>query len=54
LQVELSTELQPGQLGTFIREWAMLEEYLLENARRVTEKKMSVREAIISLAKEVT
>jgi hypothetical protein len=44
-------ELQPGQVGEFVKEWARLEEYLLENARRVTERNVSVREAIASLGK---
>jgi hypothetical protein len=48
---ELSNELQPGQVGEFIKEWARLEEFLLENARRITERNVSVREAIASLAK---
>lgn len=51
LRVELRDELQPGELGEFIREWALLEEYLLEEARRLTERNVSVREAITSLAK---
>jgi hypothetical protein len=51
LQTELSSELQPGQVGEFVKEWARLEEYLLENARRLTERNVSVREAITSLAK---
>jgi len=51
LRAELRDELQPGELGDFVREWAGLEEYLLENARRVTERNVSVREAIAALAK---
>jgi hypothetical protein len=51
LQTELASELQPGQVGEFIKEWAKLEEYLLENARRVTERNVSVRDAIASLSK---
>ena len=51
LRTELSSELQPGQVGEFIKEWAGLEEYLLENARRLTERNVSVRESIVSLAK---
>lgn len=51
LQVEVNQELQPGQLGDFINAWAKLETYLLENARRSTERNVSVREAIAALAK---
>lgn len=51
LQTDLASELQPGQVGEFIKEWAKLEEYLLENARRVTERNVSLREAIASLSK---
>jgi hypothetical protein len=50
LKADLRDEFQPGELGEFIREWAKLEEYLLENARRVTERNVSVREAIAALA----
>jgi Protein of unknown function DUF86 len=51
LRSELRDELQPGDLGEFIKEWALLEEYLVEEARRLTERNVSVREAITSLAK---
>ena len=51
LQQELRTELQPGRLGEFIGEWADLEARLLESARRETERNVSVREAIATLAK---
>jgi hypothetical protein len=51
LHLELSSELQPGNLGEFVKEWAELEEYLLEDARRATKRNVSVREAIASLAK---
>ncbi len=51
LRTELATELRPGDVGEFIKEWAKLEEYLLENARRATQKNVSVREAIASLSK---
>lgn len=49
LRTELSNELQPGDVGQFIKEWARLEEYLLDTARRATERNVSVREAIASL-----
>ncbi len=51
LREELSDELQPGQVGEFIKEWARLENFLLHYARRATERNVSVREAITSLAK---
>jgi hypothetical protein len=54
LRAELRDELQPGDLGEFIREWAILEEFLLEGARRLTERNVSVREAIAALAKRGT
>jgi hypothetical protein len=51
LRAELKDERQPGDLGAFIKDWAALEAYLLETARRVTERNVSVREAIIELAR---
>ena len=51
LKSELKDELQPGELGEFIKEWADLEEFLLKTGRRVTERNLSVREAISELAK---
>jgi hypothetical protein len=51
LKSELKDELQPGDLGVFIKEWATLEEFLLNTARRVTERNVSVREAIAELAR---
>jgi len=51
LKAELKDELHPGDLGEFIKEWAPLEEYLLETARRMTERNVSVREAASQLAR---
>ena len=51
LKNELREELQPGQLGDFVKEWALMEDYLLTAARRLTERNVSVREAIAALAK---
>ena len=48
---ELSTELQPGLVGEFIQAWARLEDHVLDDARRATERNVSIREAIASLAK---
>jgi hypothetical protein len=52
LKGEIRDELRPGDLGAFIREWATLETFLLENARRFTNRNVSTREAIWSLAKD--
>jgi hypothetical protein len=51
LKTELRDELQPGELGEFVKAWSVLEEYLLENARRETERNVSVRESIKALGK---
>jgi hypothetical protein len=51
LREELRDELQPGDIGAFLREWVDLEEHLLEKAREQTERNVSVREAITSLAR---
>jgi FRG domain len=51
LQAELRQELQPGDLGDFIREWTLIEDYLMDEARRSTQRNVSVREAITTLAK---
>ncbi|HEV8589769.1 MAG TPA: FRG domain-containing protein [Pyrinomonadaceae bacterium] len=52
IKASIRDELQPGELGDFVRAWATLEQYLLENARRVTERNVSVPEAIRALAKK--
>jgi hypothetical protein len=52
LEAELKKELRPGEIGEFISEWATIENLLLETARRVTERDVSVREAIAALAEE--
>jgi len=51
LKAGMREELQTGDLGEFIKVWAGLEEYLLRNARWATERNVSIREAITSLAK---
>ncbi len=51
MQAELREELQPGELGMFIKHWALLEDYLLQEGRRETQRNLSVREAITALAK---
>lgn len=51
LKAELREEVQPGDIGEFIKQWTMLEEYLLSNARQLTQRNMSVREAIGALAR---
>lgn len=46
LKDELREDLQPGDLGKFIRAWADLEDYLLEKARLASNRNVSVGEAI--------
>ncbi len=49
---ELRNELRPGDIGEFIKEWSLLETGLLETARRLTQRIVSVREAISVLEKQ--
>lgn len=49
LRAGLSKQMQPGDLGQFVQEWAILEEVALAWARRITERNVSVREAITTL-----
>lgn len=51
LRLEVREELQPGDIGQFIREWTAIEDYLLDNARRATDRNVSAREAIAVLAR---
>jgi len=51
LKSELKDELQPGDLGKFISDWATLEGFLLDTGRRLTERNVSVREATAQLTK---
>lgn len=51
LRKGLREELLPGDLGEFVSEWAWIEDYLLRQARRETERNVSVREAIANLAR---
>jgi len=51
LMQKTKTELQPGRLGDFVKEWADLEEALLDQARRLTSRNVSVREAIQALSR---
>ncbi len=51
IKAELKEELSTGDLGLFVKEWSDLESFLLENARRITERNVSIREAIWALAK---
>jgi hypothetical protein len=51
IEVHLDNELQPGQLGEFMKEWTELEAYLLENARTREARVFSTREAINVLYK---
>ena len=56
---ELCTEIRdsaeevhspPGDLGQFILEWAHLEEKIMDEARRLSQRNLSIREAITTLA----
>jgi hypothetical protein len=49
IKKELRDELQPGEMGDFIRQWADIEMFLLEEARKLTERNVSIREAIQAL-----
>jgi len=49
LKAELRDELKPGDLGEFIKLWAKIEDYLLQTGRRLTERNVSIREAIRAL-----
>lgn len=51
-RTELREELAPGDLGEFIKEWPTLEDYLVANGRQLTQRNLSVREAISALAKK--
>lgn len=48
---EAARDLEPSNLVDFIREWAELEEFLLNTARNITERNVSLRESISGLAK---
>ena len=51
LKDQLREELTPGDLGEFVKRWALLEQYLLTKARQSSQRNVSVREAIMTLAK---
>src|SRR5580700_9562696 len=42
LKSQLRDELRLGEVGEFIRVWSTLEEYLLQTARRLTERNVSL------------
>lgn len=52
LQVTLKNELQPGEIGEFLKLWTSLEENLLELTKKLELRRFSAREAISSLAKK--
>jgi hypothetical protein len=52
IREQLRSETLPGDLGTFIQHWAELENRLLEEGRRLSERNVSVREAINILARQ--
>jgi hypothetical protein len=49
LREEVDIDLEPGDLGEFIKQWAEIEEKLLNWARQVSERNLSLREAIHDL-----
>lgn len=51
LHADVQEDLQSGDLGEFIREWAVIEDSLLNDARRVTTRNVSIREAIGNFTK---
>jgi hypothetical protein len=51
VRAQVPDELQPGDLGVFVREWADLEEILTARARQTTERNLSLREAISALVR---
>lgn len=51
LQVTLETELQPGEIGEFLKLWTSLEEHLLELTKKLELRRFSAREAISALGK---
>lgn len=51
LKAELRDELKPGDIGEFIKYWNLLEDYLLSTARKVSQRNISLREAISFLGK---
>ena len=51
LKVTLKNDLQPGEMGEFLKIWTEVEEQLVEQAKSITARVFSVREAINMLAK---
>ncbi|HWR51344.1 MAG TPA: FRG domain-containing protein [Bryobacteraceae bacterium] len=54
LRTDLAQQLRTGDVGEFIREWAAIEEYLMDEARKATARNISIREAIGALEKQGT
>jgi hypothetical protein len=46
LREEIKDELRPGEMGEFIKAWAALENYLVTGAKQLTERNLSLREAV--------
>jgi len=46
----LKTEIQPGEIGEFLKLWTELEAYILNRAKRLQHRSFSIREAITTLA----
>ncbi|MCP4703971.1 MAG: FRG domain-containing protein [candidate division Zixibacteria bacterium] len=51
IKTNLVTEIHPGDIGTFLKSWIELEEFLIENASKKKVKTLSVRKAISVLIK---
>lgn len=49
LRDELRYESRSGDIGDFVKEWASVEQYLLNSARQLASRNLSVREAIRAL-----
>jgi uncharacterized protein YutE (UPF0331/DUF86 family) len=54
ITTRLREEESRSDIGQFLLEWAQLEEKLLPRARRLTERNLSVGEAISALARDKT
>lgn len=52
LHVTLRNDIQPGEMGQFLKTWTELEEYILDQARKLQARTFSLREAISILAKK--
>ena len=51
IRSELKDELQPGDVGIFIKEWANLEDSIVKTSRRMAERNVSISQAISELSR---